>query len=312
MTARTGSGTTPVVLFAFNRPDLTARVLEHIRWYQPSTLFFFIDGPREGVPNDHALVSQTQSLINTVDWECDVHAHISLTNQGAGIQISSGLDLVFTHVPRAIILEDDCLPDLSFFRFCDELLTRYENEPRLMSIGGHLWHLPDAEIGDSYFFSRYPATWGWATWRDRWEHFELRIPSWSHNKKDQWLEGVLGNNPIALAYWHRIFDSVPERADIWDYQWMYAVWNAGGLTIRPTRNLIHNIGFGEQATHTFDRQHPAANRQSSSMKFPLSHPRQIYADSGSELLIEDTTYSGMLTRQIRIGRQLIHDRLRFS
>jgi len=312
MTAPTGNGRTPVALFAFNRPDLTEKVLERIRHYRPPILFFFVDGPRDGFPGDATLVNHTCSLIETVDWACDLRVHLSPTNKGSGIQISSGLDVVFSHVPRAIILEDDCLPDPSFFRFSDELLKHYEANPLVMSIGGHLWHVPDAAYGDSYFFSRYPATWGWATWSDRWKNYDLRIPLWNQQRQGQWLEGLLGSDPIALAYWHRIFDSVPDRADIWDYQWTHAVWSAGGLTIRPTRNLVHNIGFGSQATHTFDRQHPAAERRAQPMTFPLIHPNQITTDPDSEWLIEDSTYSGMLARQIRIARQRIHDRLRFS
>lgn len=308
----TGNRASNVVLFGFNRPSLTERVMAEIRGYRPSKLFFFVDGPRDSVPADHELVHKTQSLTSHVDWDCELQVHFSPTNQGAGAHISNGLDLVFDQVQHAIILEDDCLPHPSFFDYMDELLHKYQSDPRIMSVGGHLWHLPDSDSGESYTFSRYPATWGWGTWADRWKLFDLRISKWGRQRETSWLEEIIGQDPIALAYWYRIFDSVEVRSDIWDYQWTHAVWTHQGLTIRPTRNLVHNIGFGPDASHTFDPTHPAGTRIARGVQLPLQHPRGVSVDPMSEKIIEDTTYSGMLGRQIRIGRDRIHSRLRPS
>jgi hypothetical protein len=297
---------TPVLLLAFNRPETTSLVFERIREVQPVRLLISIDGPRADVKTDLANCLAVREIVSRVDWECNVSTRVAKTNSGCRYGPASGIDWAFGQVDEVIILEDDCLPDPSFFPYCAELLHRYSDTPLVRTIGGHRWEAPDLREGASYYYSRYPSTWGWATWADRWRGFDVDMQEWRTLRSESWLNNLLRDERY-VNYWHRTFDGMIQGLDAWDYAWLFACWRKGGLSIRPNVNLVTNLGFGPAATHTFQAEHPAS-RQATNIDLPLRHPHTIESDAKVEELLEWVNYSGVVTRQVLEGAKRISER----
>ena len=297
----------PVALFLFNRPKELKPVFDAIAKIKPSTLYLIADGPREGNIDDLHLCAEARSIVNQVDWPCKVYRQYSETNQGCRNAIPNGLDWVFSHVEQCIILEDDCIPNDSFFYYCEELLNRYSDTPSIMTIGGHRYDGPDEFDGQSYFFSKYPSTWGWATWRRAWEHFDLELTQWPKLKNTDWLPTILGNKHHEL-YWSRIFDQMIEGMDAWDYALVFSCWVQNGTSIRSKVNLIENIGFGPSATHTKDNHQLISQRKCQNLPLPLQHPGVIQYKAEDEDRIEWVSYSGTINRMLQSVHQKIRER----
>ena len=263
----------PVALFIFNRPEPTARVLQAIAAARPATLLVVADGPRASRPGEQALCEQARDVIARVDWPCDVRLEYSDRNLGCRRRVSSGLDWVFSQVDRAIILEDDCLPDPSFFPYCDDLLERYADNPRVAHIAGPAFLPSGPWLPHSYYFSLHITIWGWATWRRAWQHYDQTMAEWPRLRERGWLD-TLFEDPAARTYWRGIFDTIYGGSiDTWDYQWVFACWRQGGLSTVPRSNLISNIGFGDGATHTRDGLLDArAALPTQPLTCPLRHP----------------------------------------
>jgi hypothetical protein len=246
------SKSTPVALFIFNRPHLTSRLFERVRAARPGRLIVVADGARTSRPGEAELCEATRKIVTSPDWTCELLTNFSPENLGCKRRMSSGLDWVFQHCEEAIILEDDCIPCPSFFAFCSAMLERYRDDSRIMHISGDNFQGGRRRGDGSYFFSRYTHSWGWATWRRAWRHYDVDIPSWPSDRKRHWLESFL-ENPAEVQYWESIFDRLCRgEIDTWDYQWLFACWQHGGLSILPNVNLITNIGVGPDATHFKD------------------------------------------------------------
>jgi hypothetical protein len=264
--------THPVAFFVFNRPAVTKIVFDRIRQARPPVLMLIGDGPRHNRAGESDACRQVRQIVERVAWPCEVLKNYSDTNLGCGARVASGLDWVFQQVEEAIILEDDCLPDSTFFRFCSELLERYRDEQRVMQIAGSNLLFGRRATDDSYYFSRYSQCWGWATWRRAWRHFDFDMHSWKENR-EACLAKFTHNGE--RAFWQHGWDSIAaKRLDTWDYQWSLSVLNANGLSITPAVNLVSNLGFGFDATHTRSRL-LALHQAARAMEFPLRHPRQI-------------------------------------
>lgn len=266
---------TPIAFFIFCRPDTTQRVFERIREVQPRQLFVVADGPRKGVKEDFELCAQTRAIIERVDWDCDVFKNYAETNQGLRNRVSSGLAWVFEQVDRAIVLEDDCLPERSFFKFCGELLEQYESDTRIMSITGTNFQQGRRRTNDSYYFSRYESCWGWATWRRAWRHFDRDLTGWPQLVENGTFAHVFESAGVQ-KYWESIFQKLYlGEINSWAYAWSFAHFVNHGLAIIPAHNLVSNIGFDERGTHTVSADSALANMGSAEMSFPLLHPGAV-------------------------------------
>jgi hypothetical protein len=255
---------TAVALFVYNRPELTRKVLEAIRAARPRRLLIVADGPEPGSRTDAARCARTRALLDDVSWDCTVSRCYAKQNLGGRVQLESGLDWVFDQVDEAVILQDDCLPDRSLFPFCGELIARFRTDNRVMAIGGNAFPdgLPDTAT--SYDFSRFGMAWGWASWRRAWQAHDPGMGSWPHVKAEGLLQRFLAD-PAIVSRWEEVFDRVY-------YQWLYTRLIAGGLTVTPKRNLVTNLGYGADATHTFDPDSEFSRITVSPMTFPLTHP----------------------------------------
>lgn len=267
-----------VALIVFNRPRQTEQVFQRIAAARPERLFVISDGPRPEVAGEAAKVAEARRATEAVEWPCVVQRHYADTNLGCGVRPATGISWVFEHVEDCMILEDDCIPDPTFFRFCAELLERYRHDERVMTISGDQF-VRRPRFAASYGFSRFPLTWGWATWRRAWRHFDYTIASWPERRATAWLRDLLRNDRAAW-YWSARFNYAQGgcRRDIWDIQWIFATWLHDGVCIYPAVNLVTNVGFGEDSTHT--KGEPGfADVGTVPVRFPLVHPDTVSLDS---------------------------------
>ncbi|HIK16964.1 MAG TPA: glycosyltransferase family 2 protein [Leptolyngbyaceae cyanobacterium M33_DOE_097] len=243
---------TPVGFLIFNRPDVTEKVFSAIAQVKPKQLFVIADGPRPDRPGEMEKCEQTRSIIQKVDWDCEVLTDFSEVNLGCGRREATGFDWVFSQVEEAIFLEDDTYPAPTFFSFCEAMLERYRNDTRIMHINGDN-SANQGRTSDSYYFSKYIHSWGWASWRRAWQHYDYQMKTWLEFKQTDLLEQIF-EDFYEQQYWVKIFDQMyedPQVIDTWDYQWIYACWSQSGLAITPQENLISNLGFNrEDAAHT--------------------------------------------------------------
>jgi hypothetical protein len=239
---------TPVGFLIFNRPDLTEIVFESIRQAKPKKLLVVADGPR--FSEEVEKCQKARAVIERVDWECEVLTNFSEKNLGCGRRVSSGLDWIFSEVEEAIILEDDCLPAPSFFFFCQALLEYYRHDERILLVSGDNFQQGQSRTDYSYYFSKYNDIWGWASWRRAWNYYDFEMKTWPSYKKANLLQSVC-ENLEEQEFWTDIFDTVyAGNIDTWDYQWTYACFAQKGLTVLPNSNLISNLGYRADATHT--------------------------------------------------------------
>ena len=275
----------PIIFLNFNRPEHSRRVFERIRAAQPSQLFLVADGPRTHVARDREACCAVREVISAVDWDCEVHKKFSEENIGCARGVATGITWAFTHVERAIILEDDCLPEMSFFRFCDDLLEKYAREEEVMAISGNHFLAPKLMPNESYYFLGTPLIWGWATWRRAWKNYP-QFEDIGETLK------ALKKHKQNLCSWHEYYLLKNKLKQIkkgyleaWGYVWSATLKTKEGLCACPSVNLVKNIGFDEQATHTGHKQVKDIFIQSGELAFPLKGPQEIKKNLEHELYI---------------------------
>jgi hypothetical protein len=269
--------TTPVAFIIFNRPDTTERVFAEIAKAKPPKLLVVGDGARTNREGEAAKVAATRAIIDRVDWPCEVLTNFSETNMGCKRRVSSGLDWVFEQVEEAIILEDDCLPHPTFFRFCQELLEKYRDDQRVGMISGDNFQFGHHLNDDSYYFSNFNHIWGWASWRSRWQHdYDVAMKYWPKIREERgvndWFRTKAEQDSFADTY-EKVHQN---KIDTWDYQWNFGSRLNGRIAVMPNVNLISNIGFGAEATHTIGGSE-LADMAVEEMVFPLKHPKAVFA-----------------------------------
>jgi hypothetical protein len=273
---------TPVALIIFRRPDLVQQVFDEIKKVKPRKLFIIADGPRN--ESDIKKCSEARSIVDQIDWDCEVHKNYSDINLGCKKRESTGIDWFFENVEEGIVLEEDTLPDISFFYFCQELLKRYRNDTRIMHIGGSNFQVYNRgfQCDESYYFSKIPHIWGWATWRRAWKYFDLEMKLWPEVRKNDFLMKTIVDDEKSIQNWTKCLQECHEgKNQHYDYQWMYSCWLQNGLSIQPKTNLVINTGFGLEATHTRDGSDKYVLDRKS-LDFPMSHPKAIVANKSAD------------------------------
>lgn len=280
---------TPVLLIIFNRPDTTRRVFEVIRQQKPKYLFVAADGPRLDHPEDEGKCSAARNEIN-VDWDCELKTLYRTENRGCGLGPSEAITWFFENVDQGIILEDDVIPHPSFFKYCSELLLRFNNDQRISMISGINLISPWKAENASYLFSYMGGIPGWATWKRAWSKFDYSLSEWETTDSKNRIKRLLGNNAI-FNHFSRYFNhfASTKQIDVWDYQWLFSRWNILGCSIVPCVNLVNNIGFGPDATHTITFDHPQSKIQASEILFPLKH-KSFQIDTEYDQLVFKTLF----------------------
>ncbi len=274
---------TPILFLIFNRPNTTALVFQRIRAIKPKYLFVAADGPRLSKLGEAELCEQARKMVlDNIDWDCELKTRFLEKNLGCKMAVSSAITWFYKNVEEGIILEDDCLPDLSFFYFCEELLNYYRNNERIMHIGGANFQDGRQRGDGSYYFSQINHIWGWATWRRAWRLYDVEMKSYPDFLNQEKLMQSFPNSSIC-KFWKKNYDLVYRKEkDTWDIQWQYAIISSGGFAITPNTNLVKNIGFGDNATHTTIKLHPFANKKTSSVE-KMEHPQFIEYDALADI-----------------------------
>ncbi|MFC5300304.1 hypothetical protein [Azospira restricta] len=275
---------TAVLFLVFNRPETTRRVFAAIKAAAPARLYVAADGPRAGRPDDQKRCKEAREIAAAVDWPCSVKTLFREKNLGCRVAVSTAIDWFFECEEQGIILEDDCLPDASWFPFASEMLARFQNEERVMCISASHFHGANHQPEYSYFFSRYNHCWGWATWRRAWQHYDKEMEAWPQLRNTGWLLTMGGGTRLFSHYWSSIFDLAHEgkKIDSWAYRWTFSCWTREGLTVLPARNLVTNIGFGVDATHTTRTSTESGTPGLERIAFPLRHPTAVIRDEWAD------------------------------
>ncbi len=252
--------TTPILFLIFNRPDTTTQVFQQIRAVKPKYLYVAADGPRSNKPGEEELCQQARDVVlNYIDWNCELKTRFQEKNLGCKLAVSSAVTWFFQNVEEGIILEDDCLPDLSFFNFCKTLLEYYRDNYQIMHIGGANFQKGKIRSDGSYYFSKINHVWGWATWKRAWKLYDLNLATFPTFRDNNGIKKYFQNSRLEKFWEKRFTIAYENKIDTWDIQWQYAMCYNNGLSIIPNYNLVSNIGFGQVGTHTSMSFHPLAN-----------------------------------------------------
>ena len=286
---------TAVLFLVFNRPDTTMQVFETIRQARPTRLYVAADGPREGRDGEAERVAKVREIATNVEWQCDVKTLFRKQNLGCKYAVSEAITWFFKHEEQGIILEDDCLPHSDFFTFCETLLDRYADDESVSVITGDNFQNGSRRGEASYYFSKYNHCWGWASWRRAWQHYEGDLPFWPEwSQSGDWAKKM--SDKVERRYWSKIFERVhAEQIDSWAYPWAASVWYHGGLTATPNVNLVSNIGFGPDSTHTASADSPFSQMAANPIG-SIRYLANVVQDIDADRYVFDNHYGGRCNR----------------
>ena len=284
--------TTPILYLVFNRPELTRKSLACLRAIRPATLYVVADGPRATVPDDTSHCDETRQVVDEgIDWPCSVHKRYRPVNLGCRHSVAAAITWFFEQEPEGIILEDDCLPTPSFFPYCEAMLTQYRHDTRIFHIAGVNLMPTPVPSQDSYYFSKFPHVWGWASWHRAWKNYDVTMSSWPQFKATNLMSGICPN-PREQSFYTDIFDRVHSRQiDTWDFQWFYTCWSNHALTIVPRHSLVSNCGFGPDATHTRKQNPRFADMSTTDLDISkIQHPPFIACNGSLDTQLFDSLH----------------------
>ena len=286
---------TAVLFLVFNRPDTTTKVFQMIRQAKPPRLYVAADGARNNKVGEEEEIAKVREIATNVDWPCEVKTLFRDKNLGCKKAISEGITWFFENEEQGIILEDDCLPHLDFFNFCENLLDYYAEDEKVVCITGDNFQNNQRRGDASYYFSIYNHCWGWATWKRAWKHYQGDIPFWPEwIKKKSWFN--LFPDKIERHYWEHVFKRVHEgKIDSWAYPWAASIWYRGGLTATPNTNLVSNIGFGRDSTHTTDENSKFSKMPVGNLGI-IKHPKIIERNIEADKWTFDYHFGGKYHR----------------
>lgn len=290
---------TPVALIFFNRHDTLEKVFQKVKEARPPKLFLIQDGPRVGNDRDKEQIQKCREVVENIDWDCEVFKNYSEVNLGCGVRPQSGISWVLSQVERAIFLEDDCVPESTFFDYCDCLLEKYKDDERVGYISG-LNHFGEWDFGgSSYGFCQGGAIWGWATWRRAWEKYDYSIGC----VNDPYMEKLMRQTIWAqrVKVWNETNEMVKagKRISYWDVQWGFVKLTQNQLVIVPKYNLINNIGVGVESTHAQKGRSKFHYLPVKPLEFPLTHPWHRLCDSRYDQLLAKAVKGNYFRRAVK-------------
>ena len=243
----------PVLIIAWRRPNQVKKVICSLReYYSPNKVYVACDGPLQSEQEKEKVLNTRKVIEKEIDWDCEIKKLYSPVNKGCRKGVSDAISWFFSENDDGIILEDDCVPDRVFYYFCEKLLDKYKNNKKIISISGNNFQ-DENLIGDgSFYLSRYTHIWGWATWKDRWNLYDLKLLNWPEFKKSKKFRNLFQTSR-ERNYWAKIFDKLYyyDKPNTWDYQWLFTSFYYDLNTIIPNTPLVENIGFDPDSTHIF-------------------------------------------------------------
>lgn len=291
----------PILFIVFKRFDATRKVFEQIKRIKPLKLYIASDGPNN-ITDKEKVLQVRNFIINNINWDCDVKTKFRENNMGLGLGVHDAISWFFSEEDCGIILEDDCLPSISFFNFCNDLLDYYRDNKRIGVIQGFNPFRKDKNYPYSYFFSKYDLKWGWATWRDRWQYQDIYTKDWPQLKRTDFLLDVFKEDKLVRHYWENIFDFIHNNPHVtWDIQFTFKMMQRGMLAVVPTRNLILNIGYTSDATTTkWGVPKHIKELELHELEFPLFHTLEISTDNEYDKAIEKIHFEINLFTVLRL------------
>lgn len=297
---------TPILFLVFNRPDTTRKVFEKIRDLRPAKFFVAADGPRAGKDGEKEKCEQVRKLIMSgIDWPCEVKTLFRESNLGCGHAVSGAITWFFENVEEGIILEDDTLPDPSFFPFCKAMLEKYRQDEKIKMISGNNFRRVISIDNSSYYFTSLFHIWGWATWRRVWKDYCFDLKEWNENSLRSVIKEHFSDREIVRRFTSILLQIKEQQIDTWDFQFALSIWNKNGINIAPSKNLVSNIGFGKDALHTLNEKDEFAKMP----VFVISniyHPKQVVIDRRSDqevarriLYIRESVFKRAIKKVIR-------------
>ncbi len=278
-----------VLMLVFNRPDVTEQVFQAVRNVRPPRLYVAADGPRPGRPQDEETTALVREVFKQVDWPCEVHTRFLTENLGCRNAVSSAIDWFFSKEEQGIVLEDDVLPSPAFFSYCDTMLERYKHDERVFSVVGNNLVEPWYQHPESYFFSKVFFVWGWASWRRAWQHYDVNMAAWPNTRLQVNALPYKPKQKLHHAYWDLVFDlAFKNQISTWDHQWTFAHWENNAVCVTPANNLVRNIGFGADATHTSGSDPEYVKR--------LQVAQQFVPGSSSPAVVDNRRYYEHMSR----------------
>tara|TARA_B100001093_G_scaffold513992_1_gene587068 strand:- start:2097 stop:3080 length:984 start_codon:yes stop_codon:yes gene_type:complete len=288
---------TPILIIAWKRPKQTRELIGKIKQINPSNLYIACDGPKNiNIIEDNKVKNTRKILLKSFEEINSKKYLFSKNNQGCKLGVSNAINWFFEHEKEGIILEDDCIPHLDFFSFCQEMLEKYRDDERIWSITGHNQQNNVQRGNGTYYFSKYPRSWGWATWKRSWVKYDRDITDWPNIKSKGLLKNKLKTKK-EINFWVNILDNIYHHnsPNTWDYQWTLSSFLNSGLTIVPNKNLIKNIGFDEDSTHTFGRDlntFTGKEKEKFLSIFPTIHPDHFVINKKADEIVDILEYSG--------------------
>ncbi len=293
-----------MLFLVFNRPETTRQVFKEIKRAKPPRLYVAADGPRESKFGEVELVEEVRKISTNVDWDCEVKILFREENLGCKFSVSNAISWFFDNEEQGIILEDDCVPSQSFFWFCEELLKKYKDDSNIYLISGDGRGSEIKSMKGDYGFSKYPLIWGWASWARVWRKYDVHINDWKNNRII--IEKRFLSNRKMNIYWGEIFDKVSAgEINTWDYQLVYLLLVDSAQCIVPRLNLITNIGFGIDATHTINFDRHSANIPRFEINFPLIHFEDLDSGDGINRRLEQKVF-GNRSIGIKIKNRILN------
>ena len=257
-----------VLLLVYNRPKETSRILKLLDNYKFKKIYISSDGPKKN--NDlNENFYENKKILKSLDKK-KYSINFLQKNHGCKIGVSKGIHWFFKNENKGIILEDDCIPNKSFFKFCESMLSKYKNS-NVMVVSGNNFLKNKIKINHSYYFSKYNHCWGWATWKRSWLKYDGNMKKWEVFKSSKKWKKLI-TNKTERKYWEKIFNLCKfNKIDSWAYPWLLTIWINNGCTIIPKYNLVKNIG--EIGTNnSFYKKNDYKTKQ---LNFNLKHPNKI-------------------------------------
>lgn len=262
----------PVLILLYNREDLSIKLYEILERIKPPILYINADGPKSNIPLDYERCEKSRNVFSFISWDCEVNYNFSTINKGCKRSVSEGIGWFFENVEYGIILEDDCIPNLSFFSYCDELLQRFRYDERVFHINGtNFLGANKSFVQESYSFTRFTSIWGWATWRRAWEKYDPDMKSFPKFNKTQ-FDGKSYSSYAQYHYLKSFEDVYLNNVNTWSTAWLFAIMLNNGVTLTPKFNLVTNIGTQNNPTHNFIEDRFRDNLKTFELDFPLIHP----------------------------------------
>jgi len=269
---------TAILLLIFNRPDVTKKVFEAIRKIKPEKLYIAADGPRVGKLYEKENCNKARKITEKIDWKCKVKRLYRNRNLGCKDAVGGAITWFFENVNEGIILEDDCLPSLSFFGYCESMLERYRDDRRIMVISGTNVVGKWKHNLQDYHFSNYGGICGWATWKRAWKYYDPSMKLWKTKAARESIKNILVNKYQYRVRLRQFEETYENKVNSWAYRWSFSKLLQSGLSVVPSRNLVTNIGFGPNATHTKSAAFSRSNQKRYEINLPTRINKIVVAD----------------------------------